>query len=939
MYIISPNKTQTNNSQWDYKPQSGVTGDQLLSQMDGLATYQATTFSDQKPEYKVYIDNAIEETRMMQDSEDANLGDFFRRPIKVTSIDWGTGLTLAATVNPWTLYFNNPRVVNRISNFNLLRCKLRIKLVVNGNSFQYGRALMAYLPLHTNDAMSTNSALVPNDLIGTSQLPKIFINPSESTGGEMELPFFWHKNYLSVPDAEWTQMGELYFRSLTPLKHANGATDKTTIGVFVWAEDVHLSVLTTVEPSTIVPQSGIEVDKAVKGIVSGPATAIAKFAKAASSIPGIGPYAVATNIAATATAAIATQFGYSKPPNTVDPMPINPRTVSSMALTNVPDACAKLTLDNKQELSIDPRIAGMESVDGMCIKEIAKRESYVTQFTWGTAAATETLLWNCRVSPMMWGSTTTATDPAIHLPACSFAALPFDYWTGTVRLRFQICSSAFHKGRLKFVYDPNFIASIEYNTNHIDIIDLADKTDFTIEVGIAQSQNILRHLYPGRDAVSEAYSTTAYTAVEPASNGVLGVYVVNSLTTPNSTVNNDVLVNVYISCGDDFEVFVPNEEIAYYTFKPQSGFECSLDADDYEVEPSPTCLTGLWIDCFQNDIFECYEFKWSSVFRHCPFKCWRHRYEIDNYLFDPPPLGQIEITEVHDLTPPVISDITDPFSPQSGLIVADSQNTEELDAPQQSLTMQLGLPAQHTQKLNLVFMGESIQSFRTLLKRYNNHRNNGYGSASAQTLTGRHPMFPFYRGNVAGAVDLTATSTPYTYCNTVMLQYVASAFSGWRGSIRWKMCKAGGKQAGQYDTTWVERRNFYDINGYQLFTLNWSGTTAKQFARNGVLFNPPGLQGTGPPSGMNGMCIAHGTVNPNIEFEMPFYNNIRFVPGKPINYTTGSTVPIDSYEWYWSGGGDTFSTVTHFCAAGEDFQTYFFTGCPRIYYVAGTLPA
>merc|ERR1712127_989024 len=49
-------------------------------------------------------------------------------------------------------------------------------------------------------------------------------------------------------------------------------------------------------------------------------------------------------------------------------------------------------------------------------------------------------------------------------------------------------------------------------------------------------------------------------------------------------------------------------------------------------------------------------------------------------------------------------------------------------------------------------------------------------------------MFPFYRGNVSGAVDnRSGNSVPYNFVNTVMLHWVAAAFSGWRGSIRYKL--------------------------------------------------------------------------------------------------------------------------------------------------------
>jgi hypothetical protein len=122
------------------------------------------------------------------------------------------------------------------------------------------------------------------------------------------------------------------------------------------------------------------------------------------------------------------------------------------------------------------------------------------------------------------------------------------------------------------VYDPQFLATNEYNTNYLEVIDIADKTDFTISIANGQARTYLNHHSPGSDSVTQMYSTTPYASVEEG-NGVIGVYVVNELTTPNSGVNNDIQINVYVSMGDDFEVAQPDDYFQRFVFKPQSGLE------------------------------------------------------------------------------------------------------------------------------------------------------------------------------------------------------------------------------------------------------------------------------------------------------------------------------------------------------------------------------
>jgi hypothetical protein len=493
-----------------FEMQSGITSDCSVMKVMNSDKEENVRFRDQLPAYTYNVDSEMDPTRMLQDTNDATLENFFNRPIKIAEIEWGTGATLGVDIDPWDLYFNNTRVVNRINNYNLLRAKLRLKVVINGNGFLYGRVLCAYLPLADYDAITETASLVPEDLVQASQWPHIFLDPTTSTGGEMVLPFFYHKNYLSIPDADWTDMGQLYFRTLNTLIHANGATDQVTISVFAWAEDVSLSVLTSVDTSTLQPQMGeeSEIDEAnKKGMISGPATAVAKMSNALSVVPAIKPYALATATVAENVAKVAKQFGYCRPPETKNPSPMRVFPTSSLAVTNVPDTAAKLSVDDKQELSIDPRIAGLGASDPMAIKEIAKRESYLTKFEWAQNTTPETLLWNARISPVTWAESS-LSPKSFHFPACAMAAMPFKYWTGSMKFRFQVVCSAFHKGRLKIVYDPNYFGAMsggrfsEYNVNYTEVIDIADTQDFTIEIGNGQPYTLLERHTPCVDSVT-----------------------------------------------------------------------------------------------------------------------------------------------------------------------------------------------------------------------------------------------------------------------------------------------------------------------------------------------------------------------------------------------------------------------------------------------------
>lgn len=167
-----------------------------------------------------------------------------------------------------------------------------------------------------------------------------------------------------------------------------------------------------------------------------------------------------------------------------------------------------------------------------------------------------------------------------------------------MEFRFQVVCSNYHKGRLKIVYDPYFNSSTgEYNVQYTHIVDIADTTDFTVRVGWGNPKPFLlvdtQQMYNASTGPSLPYGTSAGTT--PATdrwNGMISVYVVNELTTPNSTVTSNISVNVFTNMCDDFELAVPTndllENFSYFQwqcgYEPQSG-ETLMDQERTE-EPS-----------------------------------------------------------------------------------------------------------------------------------------------------------------------------------------------------------------------------------------------------------------------------------------------------------------------------------------------------------------
>jgi len=526
---------------------------------------QNVRFSDQTADWSYTVPSNPDRTFEAAETQDATLAEFFSRPVRIHTFAWEVGTSVFEYIDPWVLFFHNLRVINRINNYNLLRAKLHVKIVLNGNGFYYGRILASYLPRPNNIFGSPlPRALVPQDLVKMSQLPHVYLDPTTSQGGDLDLPFFTPYNAISIPGDDFAQMGVLVFKDINPLAHANNGTTGVTVSVFCWATDVKLSIPTSTRNASISAQMG---DEYATGPVSRPAAAIARAAGALAKIPAIAPYAKATQMAAGAVGGVASIFGYSRPTQVEQSKSVKPEYVGVLANANVPDNATKLTLDCKQEVTVDPRVVGLDSADEMTILSLAKRESYLASFTWSASQAPDTLLYTKYITPMSYAMYPITVYPQEqvehHLTPVAFAALPFSYWRGTLKFRFQVVASAFHKGRFKVVQDPYLLqtASLsEYNVNYSYVADIASDRDFTLEFGWSQRQSWL----PIQNLVqADASSPTGYQGIltTPApwvgANGLFAIVVVNELASTTS-VPTDVQINVFVSASDDFEVCVPS---------------------------------------------------------------------------------------------------------------------------------------------------------------------------------------------------------------------------------------------------------------------------------------------------------------------------------------------------------------------------------------------
>lgn len=516
---------------------------------------------------------------MVDGTPDISLGNYLSRPTLIDTRTWSTSDAvgnLGSTLFPWGAFLSNPVIRKKVDNFGYIRGKLKLKFLISGTPFQYGLLRTVYEPLAglRTSTIQTGGLAESTLNVPYSQMPGLFLQPQASAGGTLELPFFYHENWLELDRLSLANdFGSLRFRIFAPLRVAStsGSTSLTVL-TYAWMEEVELMA-----PTNSLAMQGDEYSG--DGQISGPASAVAKVAGALSNVPVIGPYARATETVAGTVASIARFFGFCNPPVIEDVRGVMPLAGPMLASSQISTAVQKMTLDPKQELSLDPRLHGLDGTDELTIDHLTKKESLFATATWSTSDASGTSLLNMRVTPDMNTLTSfSGYNRAVHIPL-SYLAHMFKNWRGDIVVRVKVVASKFHKGRLKLSFDPQSnISTIDPPANAVytQIIDIGETDDVEINIPYHQATAWL----DCDPSVLTNWNNSGNLAPRAGvDNGLFTVRVNTQLVAPTAS---PVTILFFIRAGDNFEFANPAQAIGldqpyFFTFADVQGDKVDLE--------------------------------------------------------------------------------------------------------------------------------------------------------------------------------------------------------------------------------------------------------------------------------------------------------------------------------------------------------------------------
>jgi hypothetical protein len=286
---------------------------------------------------------------------------------------------------------------------------------------------------------------------------------------------------------------------------------------------------------------------------------------------------------------------------------------------------------------------------------------------------------------------------------------------------------------------------------------------------------------------------------------------------------------------------------------------------------------------------------------------------------------------------PLVAPIEEIIEPQSAELPVSAVPSGEANmaegAAMSSTMADLGSLTSHT---NDVFMGETVRSFRTLLKRFTmleivtmDNLVATYPATAAIAL--QRASFPFEPGYTRKSnldpnrIPKTVQGKEYAYGFLTPLRFISSGYVGWRGSIRWKVAMG--------NTCCNMFKSPVSVTRYTGCTpANISETVPYKTTNAGLAAWYTGFDELSTLQ--EGGQVVTPTTEPIVSFEAPFYSMRRFLSARSLAAFQAELTT--AFNPCWKLGFEMLPeqrdvSFQLYCAAGEDFNLGMFVGAPVVY--------
>jgi hypothetical protein len=237
------------------------------------------------------------------------------------------------------------------------------------------------------------------------------------------------------------------------------------------------------------------------------------------------------------------------------------KVVNESAISDPTSYAAPNVVDGSHaHLSTAPGVMWAPSTD-TSVAGLASRECFVGSFIWSTSTGIDSVLGSFRCSPFHGVFTGAGLDTEYHVSPSTWVSLPFSYWSGTCKYRFEVVCSKMHRGQLMLTWDPIYTTKVsEYNKNYSVVFDIGEKDEHVATIGWGQDTPFLPTISSMPEILN--HTTSTYISSRKYANGVLTMSVFAPLLLPSKLTESEIVINVYQSMTSDFKLTLPRAPIA-----------------------------------------------------------------------------------------------------------------------------------------------------------------------------------------------------------------------------------------------------------------------------------------------------------------------------------------------------------------------------------------
>jgi len=412
----------------------------------------------------------------------------------------------------------------------LYRANIKIILQVSGTPMHQGTLLVTSVPKGT--AFSTGGGDVASRISSYMAAPHTFLYANGSSSVSLEVPFYANTKYLATDlnltaltnDAYNGDFASLRAIVLNPLAPPSNGNSTLTVAIYVMFDDAQFFVPHSAV--TFVAQS-----KIVSGLIDGLTTRTKQMTE---------------DFIDSARVVLRDYTGLH---NKNHPVPVNKMIIADRNNYNLVDYDTNLEkLDPFSEFTrvcAEPLFETKN--DEMMLSYILSKPQYLGTFKVSTSTNTGKVVWSRPITPLQ--EAVVNANSVHYSTPLGILSLLSKYWKGSLNIHIQSNMTNFHFCKLVVARDYSPVSDSLTKVPLLD--DVANLLVENIEFsGGGQVQTVVM---PYMSIFDQLEITTDY-PLNAVQHGMYYVYLDQPLVT-NGTVANEVEFNVYISAGEDFQLF------------------------------------------------------------------------------------------------------------------------------------------------------------------------------------------------------------------------------------------------------------------------------------------------------------------------------------------------------------------------------------------------